>query len=126
MSTAAARKQLADALKPELGKRFSIFPDPEKSTDVVTRPTLFLIRTQVARVPGNPRLGAHTHTFALWVVLPQNRGEDALDEALDEVIDALEDVAGSSWDTADRDVWGDSNPAYRISMTTHSTRKEAN
>lgn len=123
MSVAEARTELAAALKPALGKQFAIFPAPE-SLDEITKPTLHLFRTRVEKLPQAP-MGFHLNSFALWVIAPANASEDTLDDLLEDVLEALDSSTDSLWSDAERDIYGDpGNPAYRITLQTHSNRKD--
>ena len=123
-STLNARNTLALALKPALGRKFNIFPAPS-SLDTITKPTLVLVRNTVEKLPAAP--GGHLlNTFGLWVICPltlTEKSEDALDDLLDEVTEALDEISATNWTSADRDLWNETNPAYRITLTAHSRRK---
>lgn len=122
-TTANARRQLAELLRPALGKMFDIFPVAEER-DTYTKPTLLLKRSRVEpfRTPGHL-----VNTFELYVIEPQTNtevSEDSLDDLLDEVLEALDESTDSLWTEAERITLGQpGNPAYRITLTLHAERK---
>lgn len=122
MSVSAARAELGKALQTALGKSWSVFPQPE-GLDEITKPTLHLVRTRVAKLPEAP-LAGHLDTFSLFVIVPRDSGEDELDERLEQVLDALDFQTGTRWEDAERTVYGaePGNPAYLITLTTHALR----
>jgi hypothetical protein len=122
MTLATARVDLGAALAGWLGEGYSVFPDVQPIDDV-TKPTLLLVRTRVEKLPSAP-MGAWLNTLALYVIVPQHAGEDALDQALEDVLEALDEAAETKWDSAERETWNDTNPAYAITLTTHSTRTD--
>jgi hypothetical protein len=120
LSVELARKQLGESLKPALPE-FAVFPAPG-GLDEITKPTLHLMRTRVEKLPQAPA-GAYSHSFDLWVIAPQHASEDRLDELLDDVLEALDETSRTLWTDATRDSYSDTNPAYRITLTTTSKRK---
>jgi hypothetical protein len=116
-----ARAELADALT-SLLPGFAVFPDVQPIDDVA-RPTLALVRTRVEPLPAAPR-AAWLNTFQLFVIVPSNAGEDALDDALEAVILALDTITSGLWTGADRTVWEDICPAYAVTLTTPTRRTD--
>lgn len=118
-SLPAARAELADALTPLL-PGFAVFPHVQPLDDVA-RPTLALVRTRIEPLSAAPR-AAWLNTFQLFVIVPSNAGEDALDDALEAVILALDSIKSGLWTGADRTVWEDICPAYAVTLTTPTAR----
>lgn len=125
MSVADARRELGASLEkaPQLPRaKWAVFP-PQTSVDELPQKfVLLLTRTAVTR-RGNLAQGLADNEFTLWLIQPQNGGEDALDDALDDVLEALDEVAQTLWTEARRDTYADSYPAYAITLTTTSRRK---
>lgn len=117
---ATVRAELGVLLQTAL-PAWSVFP-PQWATEDVRRPTLVLLRSSVERLRQAAPRGFALNTFSLWLVMPQGSGEDALDDRLDELLEVLDDGTDSHWTTAERDVFDETLPAYRITMTAHSQR----
>jgi hypothetical protein len=113
-----ARRELAELWAPELPD-FAIFPNVE-ALDDIARPTLALVRTRVEPHPDAPR-AALLNTFQLYVIVPTNAGEDALDSALEDVLGALATTPNLLWTGADRATWEDTAPAYAITCNSPSS-----
>jgi len=120
MGMAQVRKELGTSLKAELGKDWAVFPDFE-NTDEPQKKTLLLNRSAVSR-DGAP-LGFYNNTFTLFLVMPQNSSQDALDDALDELLEVLDEKVHTQWSDARRGVNENNYPAYEITLNAYSTRK---
>lgn len=119
----AVRAQLIADLKPTLGKKFTLFPDGNTLRDSLSKPALVLTRTQVEKLAEAP-LGFYSNSMTLTVIDNVLDNEDHLDDLLDDVLEALDGVnTGLKWESATRATYNDSNPAYQITLTVHSTRK---
>lgn len=116
------RAEIAAALKPVLGKGFAIFPAPTDLDDI-QKPTLVLVRESVTKLEAAP--GAKLNNLlVLSLVLPQMTSEDDLDDALEDTIQALDDTGYSTWTTAERGVWSETFPSYRITFNAPTQRKK--
>jgi hypothetical protein len=120
----SARQTLADALTEALGASWRVIPYDDNPT--VLDPTVMFYRE---RVDAGSTRGLVTHTFALHVVGPGQAGTSAADD-LDALLDAVLDVldtdqtlARLTWSTAEYEVLGDTNPAFKITATL-AQRKE--
>jgi hypothetical protein len=118
---AGVRATLTDSLTDAL-PGWALFPSGERVRDTVTEPTAFLTRTAVTKLAAAP-LGFYENEMTLTVISPNPDSEDALDDLLDEFLEALDEVANVRWSNAQRAVYGSSNPAYQITITVHSNRK---
>lgn len=122
---AALRKLIASGLKTELGRNWIIFP-ALPPVNAITKPTIVFQRQSLIKTPEAPQ-AYFTGTYALIVISNKSvaeTSEDYLDSLLDPVLEALEDL-GFPWQTADRQVWNDTNPAYKVTLTALSKRNRS-
>lgn len=60
-----------------------------------------------------------TAEFDVWCITPYTEpgaADDDLEQLLTDVLDVL-DAAGVAWDTAERGVWTETNPAFRVTIS---------
>jgi hypothetical protein len=118
------RNQLGDALSGALGKSWAVFPDPTTFRDTFTKPTLILERTKLEPLPEAPAAhGVWKDSLNLILVDNDTDNEDHLDELLEDVIEALDEVLGVRWLSAERGMY-QLNPTYKITLSTTSTREQ--
>lgn len=121
--SAGLRKAIAAALAKRLGSSWAIFPAAD-AANKFTKPTLLLERTLLTRLKSAPQ-GFHESTYTLIVVSPRsiaNTKEDYLDGLCDDVLEGLE-ANSIPWQTAERAVFSDTYPCYKITLTGLNQRK---
>ena len=119
------RSYVTDAIKPLLPKGWKLLPY-STNLDVLSQPVVMLKLNSVTRTPGAPN-GAHTVTYTLAVIEPKTdpgSADDALEDKLFDLLHAIDTVANLTWSNAERVLFGDSNPAFDISLQLVS-RKDA-
>ena len=117
----SARTDLADALRTALPAGWRVIASDVAGT--VGKPTVLVYRAEVThRGEG----GLRDNTLTVVVVGPkQIDPDDDLDGYLDDVLDVLDATPlPVAWTTAERSVYDDTFPAYKIT-TTMTTRDEA-
>lgn len=116
----SARGHVAGALTAALSS-FRVIAYPA-DLDGVRGPTAVVYRESVK--PGSP-LGFVTSTLSVWVLVPQQDprdAEDPLDDSLTAVLEVLDGDTTLSWSEAERGVYADKWPAYRITVTIIESR----
>jgi hypothetical protein len=87
-----------------------------RDVDQVQDPTAVVVVESVD--PPSVACPAPVVTLSVWVVTPLTEpgpADDAADTLLDAALSALTG-AGITWTTAERAVWRDRNPAYRVTI----------
>lgn len=116
MSTlATVRTDVAAALKQQLHGVTVI--DRPAALDVILERTLLVGVAQVD--PPNVACPAWQVRVSLWAVSPltddDGHADDDVDALLEHVLTAC-DAAGLPWSQAERAIWRESNPCYRIEL----------
>lgn len=79
-----------------------------------------------ATVRPAPQHQAIVNELEAWVLIPKVKpgdADEALDDALDVVLAAIDTAPGLLWTDAERGVWDDTYPGYKITLTV-TTSKE--
>lgn len=117
MSTKQTRNLLAAELTKHLPKRkYLIFPNAA-DRDAIGKPTLILVRDSIQPLPEMSFSAYRANTFQLLVISPRIDDDDFIDDLADEVLDALALIPGAFFSLAQRRTYGESNPAYEITVT---------
>jgi hypothetical protein len=109
------RAAFAAELAAILGDAIDIAPT-QALAQPVQRPLLLISLPRIAA----PTVAcpARSGQFELWIVTPMidqdGNADDDVDQACAAVLDALDSLPVTSWSTADRTVWLDRQPAYKI------------
>ena len=114
-SPAAARAALAASLSAALATA-SVDADvvPYASADgPATRARVFVTIRDVTPVPGCGR-GIGLDVWAVSPLTVPGASDDDVDDLLGVLLDALDLTPRTTWSTAERGVWAETNPSYRI------------
>lgn len=98
----AARKSLADALKPILPRGWAIV-DSSRSVDDVEKTVVQVQMLRMSRLPAAP-IGKHLIGMLITISAPEQsvqRAEDRLDEHIDDLVHALDEL-GIRWTGAEK------------------------
>lgn len=116
------RLAFADALKPALGKGWSVLPDPSNRDDVTRLKTVQLERSRVELAA----VGQYLVEYRLLYMCPTGTNEDTLEDGLDTLLEALTEDVRVAWSNATRATFDDKYPGYTITLTGHSERTRRN
>lgn len=116
------RSEIADAL--DLPDTYRVI-DYQTGLDriEVGQVVVMLYRETVRPAPQHQALD---NELSAWVLIPNQRAgtsDDVLDDALDVVLDAIDRVEPVLWTTAERGVWGDTYPGYRITLNAITSKE---
>ena len=121
------RRQLAEVLDEQTDDTFRVVAEPRKvQVDEAGLVLLQVVRRTVKHSPEAPA-GRFLNDVDVWVVVPYTDpevGEDPLDDALDTVIEVLDRYAWILWTEAERTVYGETWPAYKITATLTTKTEE--
>ena len=120
MGVKSVRVELGKALRAALPKTWAVFPD-FANTDEPTKKTLMLNRTSISR--DDAPQGMYLNTYTLFVIVPMNKDQDYLDDALDEVLAVLDEDLKTRWTDAKRGLFENAFPSYEITLLGYSERK---
>jgi hypothetical protein len=117
------RRKLAKELETRLPKgKYLVYADGADRDDI-GKPTIVMQRARVEPSPTAPR-AYRLNRFVMFVISDKaTDAEDYLDNLADQVIDALSDIPGADFEYADRQTYGNSYPAYQISVVLQDDRQ---
>lgn len=118
------RQYLAGELKPLLPKGWKIVPHAV-ALDTISEPVVKLQQVSVQPTASAP-LSFHTVTIAVIIISPitnADNAEDSVDEMVNELLFALDEIPSLSWTEATKDLYGDSNLAYRVDIEINIEKK---
>lgn len=109
----SARTDVYDALKAGLPSSWKFIPTDADPT--ISAKTVMVYTERV--VPG-PTQGLRTTNVAVWLLTPkQTGGTDDAEAMLDAALNALDDLDSLQWSDAVYQVYADTYPGYKISLT---------
>lgn len=122
-TSSAFRKAIATSIASGLDSSWLVLA-ADRPINRITRKTVFLERTLIA--PGKA-MGLKNSTYVLVAISPQSIAEtkeDFLDDLVDDLTGVLDDLK-IFWSTAERAVWNDTNPAYKITFIAQNARRKS-